>query len=255
MKTYLGWMQLACLAVGTLTGCAGSGSSEQVETGTAALPLRTYGPTGASYRLRNAVFQLAPYRYYWDLVGAGGSYVATDATAGAAGAAMGGATSIGEAGAPSTAAGGSPVTDVVVVNSEDDPDADSINVELEQGEYLVQLLPGWSMEKSFEGSTETVEAQLLNGADQWLWISPHSTSWVSYQFGIGDRSLWFNGEASINIEVYENPSDYYGGVGGATNVGGSTGAYPAGGSPSTAGAAGASVTGGAGWAQGGSTGY
>jgi hypothetical protein len=131
------------------------------------------------------------------------------------------------------------VTEVVVVSSEDEPDADSINVELEQGDYLVQLLPGWSMEKSLDGSIETVEAQLLNGADQWLWVNPHSTSWVSYQFGIGDHSLWFNGEVSINIEVYETPDDYYGG-GGGSSVGGSTGVYPAGGS---------------GWSQGGSTGY
>jgi hypothetical protein len=87
------------------------------------------------------------------------------------------------------------------------------------------------MEKIVDGVAEPVEAQLLSGESQWIWVSPHSTSWVSYQFGIGDYKMWFNGNVNINIQVYENPDQYYGGTlpyppgtGGATAYPGSGGA-------------------------------
>lgn len=53
-------------------------------------------------------------------------------------------------------------------------------------------------------TTPVPEVQLLSGETQWVWVSPHSTSWVNYQFGIGDRTVWFNGKLNVEIQVYEN---------------------------------------------------
>lgn len=244
----MGWLHLGLVAVGLLAGCSDNGSPEETITGAVALPLVTYGPSGATYRLRNAVFELTPYQYYWSSTGTGGAYgtsvamppttsIETGTATGTSietGTATG--TSIVTGTATGTSIGTSPAA--VVVNSEDQPDAESITVDLEQGQYLARLLPGWTMEKTVDGTTEPVEAQLLNGNTQWFWVSPHATSWLSYQFGIGNRALWFNGDVNINIQVFESPDQYYGGVGGATGVypgtGGATTVIPgSGGAPST----------------------
>jgi hypothetical protein len=105
----------------------------------------------------------------------------------------------------------------ITVSSETDPTAESIEVEVEQGYYSVSLATGWSMERVENGVATPVEAQLLSGDSQWIYVSRHSTSWVRYQFGIGDHALWFNGALNIDMTVYENPDQYYGGgVAGAT---------------------------------------
>jgi hypothetical protein len=46
------------------------------------------------------------------------------------------------------------------------------------------------------------------------YVNPHSTSWVAYEFGIGERSIWFNGKLNIEIRVHEDPSELYGSEGG-----------------------------------------
>jgi len=114
------------------------------------------------------------------------------------------------------------------VSSDDQPDAKSLTVSLEQGTHTVQLLPCWSFEKEGPSGPEPVVATLLSSANQWVWISPQSTSWAEYQFGIGDRAIWLNGKLNIDIAVYETPSQYYGGAGDA-GVGGA--ATAAGGAP------------------------
>jgi hypothetical protein len=105
------------------------------------------------------------------------------------------------------------------VSSEDDPDASSINISVERGYYNVRLLPGWRMEKVENGTATEVEATLLSDATQWIYVNPHSSSWVRYEFGIGERSLWFNGDLTIDLQVYEDPSQYYGGYGGEGGAG------------------------------------
>jgi hypothetical protein len=70
------------------------------------------------------------------------------------------------------------------------------------------------MEKIENGEATDVEATLLSSATQWIYVSPHSSSWVSYQFGLGERSLWFNGDLTIDVQVFEDPKEYYGGHGG-----------------------------------------
>jgi hypothetical protein len=206
---------LALMAVTTLCGVGCGSSADEPgdgakEFGELRLPLATQGSSGTEYRLRDATFEITPYYYYWDYeYGAAGS---------------GGTTS-----AP------------IVISSEDDPSAASISVELEQGEYIVRLLPGWRMEKVAEEGAETVEATLLSSESTWVWVSPHSTSWAEYQFGIGSKEIWLNGELNIEIDVYEDPDEYYGGYagyGGSAGSGGSAGGVSYGGEPGWAGAGG-----------------
>lgn len=197
------------LASWGLTGCAGSTSTEtdEVGVGTVALPLTSYGASGTKYQLRHANFDITPDSYYY-----GYGY-------GSGGASTGGAP--GQVPAP------------ITVSSESNPEAASIDVDLEQGSYMIRLQPGWSLERVENGNATSVNAQLLSGESQWVYVSPHSTSWVGYKFGIGDRSVWFNGKLNVEVQVYENPNQYYGSTGG-------TGGYSAGGAANGA-AAGALV--------------
>jgi hypothetical protein len=169
------------LLAGLTAGCSSSpdgGGSGEEGVGMLSLPLATNGPSGARYRLRDATFQISnPYDWSYG----------------------------GEGGASSSSR---------TVSSEDDPDADSISLSLEQGYYEVWLQPGWRMEKVEEGVASDVEATLLSGNGQWVYVSPRSTSWVEFQFGIGSRELWLNGDVNIGVTVHENPDDYYGGGGG-----------------------------------------
>jgi hypothetical protein len=194
---------LGLAAGGALTGCSGGPTGESQEMGTLSMPLTTHGPSGTEYRLRNAVFQIqSEYDYYDD--------------DGAAGAAPGGSS--------------------YTLSSEDDPTASSLNISVERGYYYVRLQPGWHMEKVVGGVATEVEAQLLSGSTQWVWVSANSTSWVEYQFGIGGRELWFNGNLNINLQVYENPDEYFGGsYGGDSGTGGSGGSGGWAGEPQGAG--------------------
>jgi hypothetical protein len=70
-----------------------------------------------------------------------------------------------------------------------------------------------------------VEAQLLSSSSPWVYVYPRSTSWAEFSFGIGERKVWFNGNLNIDINVYEDPDDYYGGCGGyASGSAGAAGA-------------------------------
>jgi hypothetical protein len=168
---------LALAAGGAMAGCS-SEPIEKGELGTLSLPLSTHGPSGTEYRLRDATFEISSNYYYYDEYGVGGE--------------------------------GS-VGNSYTVSSEDDPSASSINVSVERGYYNVRLLPGWRMEKVENGEAVEVEATLLSNATQWIYVNPHQSSWVAYEFGIGQRSLWFNGDLTIDVQVYEDPSQYYGG--------------------------------------------
>jgi hypothetical protein len=172
---------LALGAIGSqgVTACTSNhGGATDDELGTIGLPLGAYASSGTRYRLRNATFVIQNSDNY----GYGGE-------------------------------GGTP--DVIVVSSEDDPDADSINLSVERGSYSITLQSGWHMEQEAEdGSFNEVEALLLSNSTQWVYVSPRSTAWTRFNFGIGDREVWFNGNLNIDITVYEDPDDYYGGSGG-----------------------------------------
>ena len=186
---------LAVLAGGLVVGCGSDGGDGRGQPesgrGTLQLPLVTEGASGTKYRLRNATFEVVSYRYYYDYASSAG----------------------GE--------GGSGPQNLTV-SSEDDPDATSIALSVERGDYYVRLLPGWHMEKSDAGGAEEVEATLLSSDTQWVYVNPHSSSWVAYEFGLGARSLWFNGKLNIDIRVHEDPSELYGSAG---QPGGDYGGY------------------------------
>jgi hypothetical protein len=186
-------MGLGLASAAAMTACSSGGANpSSEETGILSVPLSTHGPSGAEYRLRDAVFEIrSEYDYYDDY-------------------AIGGL---------------GPSGNTYTLSSEDDPSASSLSISVERGYYYVRLLPGWHMEKVESGGATVVEANLLSPATQWLYVNARSTSWIEYQFGIGDRALWFNGNLNINVQVYEDPSQYYGDEGGAgdSGVGGSGG--------------------------------
>jgi len=133
--------------------------------------------------------------------------------------------------------GGNPGT--VIVSSETDPDATNISVSLEEGYYYVNLTPGWHLEKVTPAGAEPVEATLLSGEYQWVYISRQSSSWAQFSFGIGSREIWLNGQLNIGFDVQETP----GGAGGAggfagwgNTAGWSAGGWTSGGASSSAGA-------------------
>ena len=167
-------MVCAILAAGGLAlGCGGESapSSTEAQTGTVGLPLSAVSPSGVEYRLRNAVFNLWgwPDRCYDE--------------------------------------GCEPYEQMV--SSEDYLDQPAITLDLLAGGYDIFLEDGWELEKIVDGVGEVVEAQLLNGNYQYTWVQPYRTTWVTYQFGIGDEELWFTGQLQIQMEVYEDPEDYY----------------------------------------------
>lgn len=205
----LGTMALLTALGALMVGCGSSGNppgGQQEETkGQLALPLTTQGASGVVYRLRDATFEIARYGY----MGSGGY-------------------------------GGGWGGPVVTVSSETDPDAATISVELEEGQYFVQLLPGWHFEKQTSSGYEQVEATLLSGESQYVWVSRLSTSFAQYQFGLGGSEIWLNGQLNIGVVLYEDPSEL--GYGGSGGYGGGYGGY-GGGTGSTGGFAGAFVGG------------
>lgn len=175
--------QLVCTALaitGLTMGCdydRGSERLQEGELGSLGLPLSTHGSSGAEYRLRNAELEISGYPYdcYWD-----GTCEYYDE----------------------------------IFDSEDYLDESSIILSLTEGDYTIYLHPGWQLERlNEEGEGEIVDAVLLSDSTQWVWVSRHATSWATFQFGVGDEDIWLNGQLNIDIEVYEDPDEYYGGVG------------------------------------------
>ncbi|MDF3069396.1 MAG: putative secreted protein [Polyangiaceae bacterium] len=206
----LGMAMLLAAASTSLMGCSSSGQSsggENESEGQLALPLVTQGASGVVYRLRDATFTIS--RYGW--MGTGGT---------------------------GWASGGGPGgTEVVTVSSETDPNAATISVNLEEGQYFVTLQPGWHFEKQTAAGYEEVEATLLYGETQYVYVSRQSTSFAEFQFGLGGREIWLNGDLNIGVVLYEDPSDLgYGGSGGFAGAG--MGGWTAGSSPIPAGGVG-----------------
>lgn len=178
----------AVLALGLGNACSSNrgGHSGDSEFGELKVSLTAEGASGTEYRLRGAVFEIEAQNDY-----------------------------------NSNSVAGQPDQPVTTLRSEDDPAARSLSVSLEQGLYHVRLQPGWRLERLDGQGATYPEATLLSPASQWIYVSRNSSSFVAYQFGLGERSIWFNGELNVNVEIYESP-----GVGGAS---GSTGLGDAGG--------------------------
>lgn len=187
----VGTLLLLGVGVAAAVGCADEGGEGLLQVGEMSLPLTAQAASGTSYRLRNATFALHRAASYYDQYAAGS--------------------------AEQELAGSSPDNGDVVVSSEADPNARTINVSLEEGLYSVQLRPGWNFEKQTPGGATPVEATLLTGSTQWVWIYRQSTSWAQFSFGIGGREVWLNGKLNIGIDVQEVPGEA--GAGGQSNVG------------------------------------
>ncbi|WP_438018441.1 hypothetical protein WMF18_04920 [Sorangium sp. So ce315] len=206
-KMFRGFGALAAAGVMFATGISGCTmpADDDAELGSLSLPLAAQAPSGVSYRLRNATFQIRSDYYWYE-----GATVGSSSGAGGSGSSS-----------TSSSTGYFPGGTFLTINSEDeDPDASSIIVDLERGSYYVQLLPGWHLEKVEGGTATPVEATLLSSQMVYVYVSPHSTTWAQYQFGIGDSALWLNGKLNVSINVYEDPEEYYGGEGGYGTGGG-----------------------------------
>jgi hypothetical protein len=228
----LGTLALAGAAAMMLVGCGskfqggnddGPGSRDTV--GELALPLVTQGASGVTYRLRDAIFAIHSE-----------CYIDADAPAEPV--------TGGSGGVAGTGSGGG-CGDTTLVSSEDDPAAMNLTVSLLEGSYYIELLPGWHFEKNGPMGAEPVEATLLSGETQWLWVSRQSTTFAEYRFGLGGLDVWLNGQVNIGIQVCEDPNlPCYGGMGGYGGyTGGAAGAAGAAGTAS--GGTGAVGTGGA----------
>jgi hypothetical protein len=190
---------LLLAAVGV--GCGNSdanGGSQTEKLGQIGLPLVTHGASGTKYQLRNAVFEITS-PYYYTTSGVGGAMSATGGNASVDNAATGGAAV--------------PVANTIIVNGDDYPDSDSIQVDIAEGSYTVALHPGWQLQSVIDGVAQDVTATLLTPDVQWVYVSRRSTSWVSFQFGLGDSEIWLNGNLNIQIDVVEDPNQL--GTGGA----------------------------------------
>jgi len=200
-RVWTGLLLTAGFSVAGLLGCSAGagGEAEQGDTlGKMSLPLTTQGSSGTTYRLRDATF-VVQSQYLYDDLGVGGL---------------------------SNSGGGGPVAPPsVIVSSETDPDATNISLSLEEGYYLVNLRDGWRLEKTTSAGTETVEATLLSGSTQWVYVSRQYTSWAEFSFGIGSREIWLNGQLNIAIDVQETPGGTagFGGASGASGAGGGFG--------------------------------
>jgi hypothetical protein len=173
------WASLALVAgfgALALQGCSGTGGreGEPEVTGRMNLPLTTQGSSGTSYRLRNATFVIQSQDYYYADDGAVG---------------IGGSSDV--------------AIPFISVSSETDPSAANISVSLPEGYYHVRLGSGWSLEKGTAAGPQIVEATLLSGATQWVYVSRQSTSYAEFSFGIGSKEIWLDGKLNIGIDVQE----------------------------------------------------
>ncbi len=105
-------------------------------------------------------------------------------------------------------------------------DASSLLVDLEQGGYSVTLLPGWHFEKVEDGTVTdpNVEATLLSSQRVYVPSRRIRRPGPSMRSVSGAARLWLNGKVNLDINVYEDPDDYYGGQGGNVTAVGVEGA-------------------------------
>lgn len=150
-------------------GAQGTGPDSDGPTGNLALNLSAQDSAGETYRLRNAEFQISGYSY------ATGQEIYTNTT----------------------------------VSSETDPERPVITTRLLEGYYGVAFnsaLP-WFMEHVTPAGTEPVaKAIFLGPASASAYVYPHSTSTVSFRFGInGELVDFYGGDLEIGITVEGPP--------------------------------------------------
>ncbi|MEY4575722.1 MAG: hypothetical protein RL701_425 [Pseudomonadota bacterium] len=124
------------------------------------------------------------------------------------------------------------------LSSEDDLDAPYITKRVLPGYYTVTLQPGWHLEELQSGGTWTPieNALLLSAASQSLYVWDQGAAYANYAFGVDGTLIDFrHGDINISIsvtrpdEVPQYPYPPYGGrgpVGGSPVPAGAGGAFP-----------------------------
>lgn len=88
------------------------------------------------------------------------------------------------------------------VDTESDPDADSIDLDLEAGNYTITLGGSWYLERlRDDGSYESIDATLLSSATLPFAITAHETTNVRYRFKVLGDVVDLGGALSISIDV------------------------------------------------------
>lgn len=179
--------------VGCADGSQGTVPDADGPAGNLALKLSAQDSAGETYRLRNAEFQISGYSY------ATGQYIYTNTT----------------------------------VSSETDPERPMITTRLLEGGYSVTFnnAQPWFMEHVTPSGTEPVaKAVFLGPASTSAYVYPHSTSTVSFRFGInGELVDFYGGDLEIGITVERPPVSAGGTSNGGTAGGGGFGGFVEGG--------------------------
>jgi hypothetical protein len=95
-----------------------------------------------------------------------------------------------------------------VLSSENDPLASTLEATLETGDYVVDLFPGWFLEKVIDGVATQVVANLVSSSSLSFSILANEESRVSYRFETNGEIIEFSqGRLIIQIEVEERSSE------------------------------------------------
>ncbi len=110
-------------------------------------------------------------------------------------------------------------TTTAFLSTEDQPDADTLQLDLPEGSYQALLHPGWYLEReTADGTLASIEAVLISVNPTPFSIEDQRTTSVTFRFKAGDDILELgNGQLAIDIEV----DDTAGGAGGSSGAGGS----------------------------------
>ncbi len=97
----------------------------------------------------------------------------------------------------------------VVVSTDEDPATDAMSVELEAGEYSIELLPGWHLEQALpDGSLKPVQALLASSNPVAFTIRERRSTNVRFRFKTWDDMLEIgNGRVVIGIDVIHELRD------------------------------------------------
>ncbi|XXX71985.1 hypothetical protein WMF30_30495 [Sorangium sp. So ce134] len=96
---------------------------------------------------------------------------------------------------------------VATLDSESDPDADTLTATLFQGPYQVRLLDGWELGRiEGDGTESPVSAALVSQNPQLIDIRASATTDVSFTFTTGQGTIVL-GDGSVDIRVDVAPND------------------------------------------------
>ena len=111
-----------------------------------------------------------------------------------------------------------------LLSTEQDPLASTLEASLPNGDYVVALQNGWTLEKAVGNTVSVVAATLISPAVQTVTISANGQSALSFQFDTSGEVVQFGqGQLIIDIGVNESGSGGSGGAGGSGGNGGGAG--------------------------------